>query len=240
MSKPNVWVVAADSYHMMDVFQTKEQATTKAEYLEKHFSFRCAPVEYVPAARVAELERALANAVSDNDRLTKAERAIEEIARTTGCNHTGDPDGQMQMVNCVQDVIRVAEERVAELEAEVRRLKAAIIEHRSQHGDDRCWKDHPKLYAVLGDGDLGDLRVGDKAAMLKNCARYIEHECEEGSPWVSYAELEAALARERAAGERLATFVSEWCSARFARKHLTVAEDLETAVTTYRHERSAT
>lgn len=78
------------------------------------------------------------------------------------------------------------------------RAKAAIRKHRNQHGDDRCWLDDQELYAVLDDGDLGDNRVGDPAAMLENCKRFIAQRCIAGGPWVSYAELEGQLkARER-------------------------------------------
>ena len=77
-----------------------------------------------------------------------------------------------------------------ELSAEVERLRAAIIKHRSQKADDRCIEDDDELYAALGDSIKCDRRVGDKIAMLQNCARFIERRCE-GGGWPSYAELEA-------------------------------------------------
>lgn len=81
---------------------------------------------------------------------------------------------------------------------EAERLRAAIIKHRSQKADDRCIEDDDELYAALGDGIPCDRRVGDKAAMLQNCARFIERRCE-GGGWSTYAELEAQLAEARAA-----------------------------------------
>jgi len=60
--------------------------------------------------------------------------------------------------------------RPSGLEAENDRLRDAIKKHRDQRGDDRCWLDDRELYAVLGDGDLGDNHVGDKAAMLGRIA----------------------------------------------------------------------
>lgn len=77
-----------------------------------------------------------------------------------------------------------------QFEADVERLKETIRKHRSQKADDRCVEDDDELYAVLGDGIKCDRRVGDKAAMLRNCERFISNRCE-GGGWKSYAELEA-------------------------------------------------
>lgn len=98
---------------------------------------------------------------------------------------------------------------LAALADEVERLHAAIIDHRAQRGDDRCWTDDQKLYAVLGDGDQGDNRVGDKAAMLKNCDRFLTNRCEGGGPWKTYAELEAenAVLKARLPDPETETFV---------------------------------
>lgn len=76
--------------------------------------------------------------------------------------------------------------------AHICKLQDAIRKHRRQRSDDRCWADDEELYAVLEDGDLGDNRVGDKAAMLKNCERYLQNRCE-GGGWPTYAELEAKV-----------------------------------------------
>ena len=73
------------------------------------------------------------------------------------------------------------------------RLLDAIREVHSQHADDLCWMpaDVNKIFAAAGLPPQ-DLRVGDKAAMLKNCERYVE--ClQSGGPWRTYAELEAEL-----------------------------------------------
>lgn len=83
--------------------------------------------------------------------------------------------------------------------AEVRRLTEAINTHRSQKADDRCIEDDDRLYEALGDGIKCDRRVGDKAAMLANCQRFIEKRCE-GGGWPSYAELEAEVQAEYARG----------------------------------------
>lgn len=71
-------------------------------------------------------------------------------------------------------------------------LEEAIKTHRSQKADDRCIEDDDRLYEALGDGIKCDRRVGDKAAMLKNCKRFIENRCEAGG-WPTYAELEQRI-----------------------------------------------
>jgi hypothetical protein len=70
------------------------------------------------------------------------------------------------------------------------RLADAIREHRKQKADDRCIEDDDRLYAALGDGIGCDRSVGDKAEMLKNCARFIDRRCT-GGDWPTYAALEA-------------------------------------------------
>jgi hypothetical protein len=92
--------------------------------------------------------------------------------------------------------------RIDNLEAENRaltqiadernRLLAAIIEHHNQKADDRCVEDDDKLYEAAGLSPV-DRRVGDKEAMLANCARFIDRRCE-GGGWPSYRELEEQLA----------------------------------------------
>lgn len=86
---------------------------------------------------------------------------------------------------------------LAERDGEFGRLKDAIRQHRGQKADDRCIEDDDRLYAALGDGVACDRHVGDKAAMLANCARFIDRRCQ-GGRWPSYAELEAELATLRA------------------------------------------
>lgn len=71
-------------------------------------------------------------------------------------------------------------------------LRLAIMTHRKQKADDRCWLDDQELYKALGDGDLGDNRVGDKDAMLANCKRFIDRRCA-GGEWPTYAQLEEKI-----------------------------------------------
>lgn len=88
-------------------------------------------------------------------------------------------------------------EREIALRAEVERLRGAIAEHHRQKADDRCVEDDDRLYAAAGLPPC-DRRVGDKAAMLENCRRFIERRCQ-GGKWPSYVELEALAARLAAA-----------------------------------------
>jgi hypothetical protein len=84
------------------------------------------------------------------------------------------------------------------LQDRVTELETAIRTHRARKADDRCIEDDDRLYESLGDGIKCDRNVGDKAAMLQNCARFIERRCE-GGAWPSYHDLETAL-REIAKG----------------------------------------
>jgi hypothetical protein len=83
------------------------------------------------------------------------------------------------------------------IDQELLRLRAAIVEHHRQRADDRCIEDDDRLYAAAGLPPC-DRRVGDKAAMLANCARFIERRCE-GGGWPTYAELEKRIADLEAA-----------------------------------------
>ena len=74
-------------------------------------------------------------------------------------------------------------------QARITELEVAIRQHRDQKADDRCIEDDDRLYGVLGDGIPCDRRVGDKAAMLANCARFIERRCQ-GGYWPDYVDLE--------------------------------------------------
>ena len=76
--------------------------------------------------------------------------------------------------------------------ARAEELAAAIRTHRAQKADDRCIEDDDQLYERLGDGIKCDRRVGDKAAMLENCRRFLERRCE-GGTWPTYQQLEARI-----------------------------------------------
>ncbi len=72
-------------------------------------------------------------------------------------------------------------------------LRNAIANHRDQKADDRCWLDDQELYKALGDGNLGDNRVGDKCEMLESCKRFLELRCEDGGPWRTSKQLLAEI-----------------------------------------------
>ena len=76
----------------------------------------------------------------------------------------------------------------------IQELEAAIRKHRDQRGDDRCWVDDLELYKVLGDSDnvTPDNSLPAKDEFLRNCARFYDHRCKDGSGdgWKSYQELE--------------------------------------------------
>ena len=107
----------------------------------------------------------------------------------------------------VMVLIRAEQERLGPFEsfADVvqpkadKALEAAIKVHHDQKADDRCWMDDLVLYQAAG-LPVHDCRVGDKAAMLANCARFIDKRCA-GGGWPSYAELEAERNRLRNALE---------------------------------------
>jgi hypothetical protein len=51
------------------------------------------------------------------------------------------------------------------------RLQQAIRQHRDEKGDDRCWMDDERLYAVLPEGYTPPAR--DSSVELENCRRFI-------------------------------------------------------------------
>jgi hypothetical protein len=96
--------------------------------------------------------------------------------------------------------LRQAEQLIVEQEealdsalARAERAEAAIRKHHDRHADDLCWMDDNELYAAIGLPPR-EPTVGDPAAMLANCQRYIAQRCKPGGDWKSYAELEARLA----------------------------------------------
>lgn len=90
--------------------------------------------------------------------------------------------------------------RAVAAEAQAAELEAAIRSHRDQHGDDRCWKDHETLYAVLPEGYIPPVR--DSTIELENCKRYIascyDPRTEYVSPQRRIEELEAQVAELQA------------------------------------------
>jgi hypothetical protein len=94
------------------------------------------------------------------------------------------------MTNQDADIARMDRQQLMD---ELLKLLAVIRECHSQHADDLCWMpaDVNKIFEAAGLPPQ-DLHVGDKAAMLKNCERYVG--ClQNGGPWESYASLEKSL-----------------------------------------------
>lgn len=65
---------------------------------------------------------------------------------------------------------------------------SVIKDIHSQHADDLCWMDIDRIFQAVN-LLMPDRRVGDKAAMKRNCNRFIDVMCQ-GGEWKSYAELE--------------------------------------------------
>ena len=57
--------------------------------------------------------------------------------------------------------------------AEVKRLRAAIREHRDSSGHDLCWH-HPNLWSLLPEGPAAVPAVPDWPQFLRGCVRYRE------------------------------------------------------------------
>lgn len=60
----------------------------------------------------------------------------------------------------------------AEFEQRVAELEAAIKKHKAQKQDDRCWLDDLELYAVLGESVPEDLSLPPKECFLHSCEKY--------------------------------------------------------------------
>lgn len=84
---------------------------------------------------------------------------------------------------------------VGKRDREIERLKAAIREHRDQHGDDRCWEDDAKLYVVLGE-PVPERPLPPPEEMLGNCRRYIQHRHDPTVPYVSPQRIIERLTKE--------------------------------------------
>ncbi len=87
-----------------------------------------------------------------------------------------------------QAAIKAVREKLGCVFPREQELENGIREHCAQKADDRCIEDDDRLYALVP-GLKCDRRVGDKAAMLHNCERFINNRCQSGG-WQTYAELE--------------------------------------------------
>jgi hypothetical protein len=125
----------------------------------------------------AEIEKALADCVIAEEAWSKLNPELRGLALS-------------EQIATLASRAKPLAEHCRNLVAENAKLRAAITKHHGQKADDRCFLDDTELYAAAG-LPPADRRVGDKDAMLANCARFIQHRCESGGPWKSYAELEA-------------------------------------------------
>lgn len=103
------------------------------------------------------------------------------------CREMGE---RLRQAEAERDQLRQALKTDGDILARANRIYAAIVDVHQQHADDLCWMpaDVNRIF-LAADLPPQCLKVGDKAAMLQNCERYVA--ClESGGPWVSYAELE--------------------------------------------------
>lgn len=124
---------------------------------------------------------------------------------------TASPAAVLAAINHVltQDMPHHAGQRelLGEAAEVIRRLTAAIREHRNQKQDNRCWLDDLTLYSVLGDGVIHDSRLPPKCDFLQSCARYWEQRqailtsVEPGG--MTLAQLQAEVERLRAEVKRM-------------------------------------
>lgn len=59
-----------------------------------------------------------------------------------------------------------------QMEIEVRRLRGGIRQHRDERGDDRCWLDDQRLYALLPDTGVAITTLPPKDVFLRSCERF--------------------------------------------------------------------
>lgn len=111
-----------------------------------------------------------------------------DVLHQTGQDSAQLPHEIHALIQAPRDKAAALADTVEQLRSRLKQLEEAIVSHRDQHGDDRCWMDDEALYEAAG-VLKADRRVGSKEDMLKNCQRYIEARCEQGK-WISYAELE--------------------------------------------------
>lgn len=76
------------------------------------------------------------------------------------------------------------------------KLKAAVVLHHAQRGDDRCWLDDAELYKAAG---LGPAKTGlpQRDVFLANCARFHDTRQAPADPYVTVEQMVAEVRRER-------------------------------------------
>jgi hypothetical protein len=95
------------------------------------------------------------------------------------------------------------------------KLLHVVREVHAARADDLCWMDIDRIFAAAG-LPAPDRRAGDKFAMLKNCARFIDTMCA-GGKWRTYAQLEEDVARLTETVSRLRAEVSDLLVEKHAR-----------------------
>lgn len=125
--------------------------------------------------------------------------AAERLKKSMRGNYSAYPSSEQNLIAVDElAILDWAVEQLTSPEQQTREeLLDVIREVHSQHADDLCLMpaDVNRIFEAAGLPPQ-DLRVGDKAAMLKNCERYVNR-LQSGGPWKSYAELEAENARLR-------------------------------------------
>lgn len=108
------------------------------------------------------------------------------------------------------DCVGNLREQLAHYEDRFIALRDVIFDVHEQHGDDLCFMSIDRIFAAVG-LPVPDRKVGDKAAMLANCRRYIDVMCQ-GGQWKSYAELEEENIRLQGRLDmlRLGEFRRQW------------------------------
>jgi len=119
-----------------------------------------APFSHEELVRIADRIEADARRIAELD----AERLwLHKVA--FGCDAGVTADGRRESVFG----------RIAELEAEVQRLREAIRTHRDERGDSRCWLDDARLYAAIGEAiNESEFRLPERCEFLASCERYWE------------------------------------------------------------------
>jgi hypothetical protein len=112
------------------------------------------------------------------------------------CPHCGDSYSEIRscdplaVFECGSETWRGTSSRQTDY-CRIRQLELAIKLVCSQKADDKCWMDLKPLAEMVG--VKLDMHVGDKAAMLENCNRYVNNVCIAGGPWPTYSELVSML-----------------------------------------------